>query len=117
MPIYAYRCQDCGHELEVLQKISDAPLTDCPACQRPGLAKQVTAAGFHLKGSGWYATDFKGNGTKPKEAKAEGKSVDAEAKPEGAKPAESTPATAKATDSSKAVASPAPPGGSGPASS
>ena len=65
MPIYAYRCQDCGHEVEVLQKISDAPLTDCPACQHPSLVKKVTAAGFQLKGSGWYATDFKGGAKKP----------------------------------------------------
>lgn len=59
MPIYAYKCSDCGHEREVLQKISDAPLTDCPNCGHPSLAKQVTAAGFQLKGSGWYATDFR----------------------------------------------------------
>ena len=59
MPIYAYKCTDCGHEREVLQKISDAPLTDCPDCGHPSLAKQVTAAGFQLKGSGWYATDFR----------------------------------------------------------
>ena len=59
MPIYAYKCSDCGHEREVLQKISDAPLTDCPDCGQPSMAKQVTAAGFQLKGSGWYATDFR----------------------------------------------------------
>ena len=59
MPIYAYKCTDCGHEREVLQKISDAPLTDCPDCGHPSLAKQVTAAGFQLKGNGWYATDFR----------------------------------------------------------
>jgi putative FmdB family regulatory protein len=59
MPIYAYKCADCGHEREVLQKISDAPLTDCPDCGHPSMAKQVTAAGFQLKGSGWYATDFR----------------------------------------------------------
>lgn len=59
MPIYAYKCTDCGQERDVLQKISDAPLTDCPACGQPSLVKQVTAAGFQLKGSGWYATDFR----------------------------------------------------------
>jgi putative FmdB family regulatory protein len=59
MPIYAYKCSDCGHETEVLQKISDAPLTDCPDCGQPSMSKQVTAAGFQLKGSGWYATDFR----------------------------------------------------------
>ena len=60
MPIYAYRCESCGHTLDALQKVSDAPLRDCPACGAAALHKQVTAAGFQLKGSGWYATDFKG---------------------------------------------------------
>lgn len=60
MPIYAYRCESCGHAKDVLQKMSDAPLTDCPACAAPAFKKQLTAAGFQLKGSGWYATDFKG---------------------------------------------------------
>jgi putative FmdB family regulatory protein len=59
MPIYEYRCADCGHELEKLQKISDPPLVDCPACGKPGLQKLVSAAGFRLKGGGWYETDFK----------------------------------------------------------
>jgi len=60
MPIYAYRCTSCGFEKEHLQKMSDAPLTDCPECGKATYAKQLTAAGFQLKGSGWYATDFKG---------------------------------------------------------
>ncbi|MCB2262849.1 MAG: zinc ribbon domain-containing protein [Candidatus Thiosymbion ectosymbiont of Robbea hypermnestra] len=60
MPFYEYRCEHCGHELEVLQKISDAPLVDCPECARPALKKLVSAAGFRLKGGGWYETDFKG---------------------------------------------------------
>lgn len=60
MPIYAYRCADCGHTKDVLQKMSDAPLTTCPACGAESFSKQVTAAGFQLKGSGWYATDFRG---------------------------------------------------------
>ena len=60
MPIYAYRCGTCGHAKDVLQKISDAPLTRCPACGAETFAKQVTAAGFQLKGSGWYVTDFRG---------------------------------------------------------
>lgn len=68
MPIYAYKCSDCGHEQDVMQKVSDAPLTDCPQCGQPSFAKQLTAAGFQLKGSGWYATDFKGgSGTSKKE--------------------------------------------------
>lgn len=62
MPIYAYRCSSCGHAKDVLQKLSDAPLTSCPACGAESFSKQVTAAGFQLKGSGWYATDFKGGG-------------------------------------------------------
>lgn len=60
MPIYAYRCEACGFAKDVLQKISDAPLTDCTACGKPAFKKQVTAAGFQLKGSGWYVTDFRG---------------------------------------------------------
>ncbi len=64
MPIYAYRCEDCGHELDALQKISDAPLTDCPECGAAALKKQITAAAFRLKGAGWYETDFKKDGKK-----------------------------------------------------
>ena len=59
MPIYEYRCQQCGHELEKLQRMTDAPLLDCPACEQPGLRRLISAAGFRLKGSGWYETDFK----------------------------------------------------------
>ena len=62
MPIYAYRCASCGHSRDVLQKMSDPVLTTCPACGADQFQKQVTAAGFQLKGSGWYATDFKGGG-------------------------------------------------------
>lgn len=60
MPIYAYKCSTCGHARDVLQKMSDPVLTVCPACGADAFAKQLTAAGFQLKGSGWYATDFKG---------------------------------------------------------
>ena len=59
MAIYAYKCEACGHAHDALQKMSDAPLRDCPACEQPALVKQVTAAGFQLKGSGWYVTDFR----------------------------------------------------------
>jgi len=59
MPIYEYQCQDCGESLEILQKISDTPATDCPACGKPALKKKVSAAAFRLKGGGWYETDFK----------------------------------------------------------
>ena len=60
MPIYAYRCESCGHAKDVLQKMSDAPLSTCPACGAETFKKQLTAAGFQLKGSGWYVTDFRG---------------------------------------------------------
>ena len=63
MPIYAYRCSACGHAKDVLQKMSDPALTTCPSCGAESFAKQVTAAGFQLKGSGWYATDFRNGGS------------------------------------------------------
>ena len=73
MPIYEYRCSACGQEHEALQKVTEPPLTECPSCGRPGLQKLLTAAGFQLKGSGWYATDFKGGAKKPEEKKPEEK--------------------------------------------
>jgi putative FmdB family regulatory protein len=78
MPIYAYKCDACGHAKDVLQKMSDTPLTDCPACGAPQFNKQLTAPGFQLKGTGWYATDFKGGGTA---AAAAGTAADAVATP------------------------------------
>ena len=80
MPIYEYLCAACGHQEDHLQKLSAAPLTKCPACGKKKYQKQLTAAGFQLKGSGWYASDFKGGGKKPDEAKPEAK---AETKTEG----------------------------------
>jgi putative FmdB family regulatory protein len=65
MPIYEYKCSACSHELESLQKFSDAPLVTCPVCGKDALTKLVSAAGFQLKGSGWYQTDFRGGGAKP----------------------------------------------------
>jgi putative FmdB family regulatory protein len=65
MPIYAYRCEACGFAKDVLQKVSDAQLTECPSCGKSTFKKQVTAAGFQLKGTGWYATDFRGSGSAP----------------------------------------------------
>ncbi|MCC7326176.1 MAG: zinc ribbon domain-containing protein [Burkholderiales bacterium] len=65
MPIYEYRCAACQHKFDTLQKFSDAPLVDCPQCGKPALRKQVTAAGFQLKGSGWYQTDFRGGKEAP----------------------------------------------------
>ncbi len=78
MPIYEYRCAECGHQDEHLQKVSEKPLSKCPACGKPAYKKLLSAAGFQLKGSGWYATDFKATGKKPA-AKPEAKS---ESKPE-----------------------------------
>ncbi len=72
MPIYEYRCSSCGHEKEVLQKMSDAPLTECPACGKSSFKKLISAAGFQLKGSGWYATDFKGGSKKSGDSKKSG---------------------------------------------
>ena len=89
MPIYEYRCESCEHELEVIQKMSDAPLTDCPSCGEPALRKKISAAGFRLKGSGWYETDFKAGGNKKNLAKDE------------APPTESKTPEKKSSDSAK----------------
>ena len=93
MPIYEYKCTSCGHKKEVLQKLSDAPLKECPACGKATLSKLISAAGFHLKGSGWYATDFKGGSKSAKSdkerdgggTKADGKSADEAKSSDGAK--------------------------------
>jgi putative FmdB family regulatory protein len=77
MPIYEYRCAACGKEHEVLQKVSERPLTKCPSCGKPKLQKMLSAAGFQLKGSGWYATDFKNKSSKPAEKKSETKAPEA----------------------------------------
>ena len=73
MPIYEYRCNACGHTEEHLQKVSEAPLSVCPACGKPEYRKQLSAAGFQMKGTGWYATDFKGGSKKPADKKTETK--------------------------------------------
>ena len=70
MPIYAYKCSACGHAEDVMQKVSDTPLVACPECGQAAFAKQLTAAGFQLKGNGYYATDFKGGAPKKEEAAA-----------------------------------------------
>jgi putative FmdB family regulatory protein len=102
MPIYAYRCDACGHAVDLLRKVSDPPLSVCPACGADAFRKQVTAAGFQLKGSGWYVTDFRGG---PQASKPDGK---AEAKPE-AKPAAATGKSADAAPAASAKAdAPAP---------
>lgn len=101
MPIYAYRCEACGFTKDALQKVSDAPLTDCPSCGKPALKKQVTAAGFQLKGTGWYVTDFRnGSGGASAPAPAQGESK-VEAKPEAkseAKPEASPPSSSGTAD-------------------
>ena len=96
MPIYEYRCEACGHQEEFLQRVSEPPLTECPVCRKPTFHKLLSAAGFQLKGSGWYATDFKTTGKKPADKKADLKSdtkteTKSEAKSEPKK--KSTPAT------------------------
>ena len=80
MPIYEYMCGSCGHQMEALQKMSDAPLTDCPTCGKSSLSKQISAAGFRLKGGGWYETDFK-SGNKKNLAGDSGSSGKSESSP------------------------------------
>ena len=103
MPIYAYKCDACGHAKDVLQKMSDAPLTDCPACGAPKFNKQLTAPGFQLKGTGWYATDFKGGGAAAVPAAA-GTAADAVASPASA-PASDTSAPAATASAGACAAS------------
>ncbi len=90
MPIYAYRCSACGHEKDVLQKLSDPVLSVCPSCGESTFAKQLTAAGFQLKGSGWYATDFKGGAKAPAPA---ADNSPAKTEPTKTEPAAAAPAT------------------------
>jgi putative FmdB family regulatory protein len=102
MPIYAYRCEQCGFAKDVLQKLSDPVLTDCPECGKGTFKKQLTAAGFQLKGSGWYVTDFRG-GDKPPATGTSATPVDtksSDTKSTGAKAADSTPAAPAAKPSS-----------------
>jgi putative FmdB family regulatory protein len=115
MPIYEYRCSACGHELEVLQKFSEPPLTACPACGKSALTKLMSASGFQLKGSGWYATDFKSSGAKPAaksdtskeggskgaDAKGESKAADGKAESKGETKSAGSTETASAPSPSK----------------
>jgi putative FmdB family regulatory protein len=105
MPIYEYRCNACGHKLESLQRLSDAPLVTCPACGKDALAKQLSAAGFQLKGSGWYATDFKNSGSKPPAKDA--------AKPDAKADAPASAASEAKPDTSTAAKADAPAASSG----
>ncbi|MEJ5990778.1 FmdB family zinc ribbon protein [Ramlibacter sp. PS3R-8] len=107
MPIYAYKCGSCGHAKDVLQKISDTPLSVCPACGAESFTKQLTAAGFQLKGSGWYVTDFKsGNnaGSAPAADKAEGGKTE----PAKGEPAKTEPAKTESAKTESAKSEPAP---------
>jgi putative FmdB family regulatory protein len=101
MPIYAYKCASCGFAKDVLQKISDAPLTGCPQCGAQAFSKQITAAGFQLKGSGWYATDFRGGSKTKPETASDTDTAKTESKPAESKSAESKPADSKPADSPK----------------
>lgn len=114
MPIYAYRCTSCGHAQDVLQKISDPLLEVCPACGAATFAKQVTAAGFQLKGSGWYVTDFRGGNAAPKKdgdgaADAPAKADGADAKPANGSDAKPTAGDAKPAKGAEATSTPAGP--------
>jgi len=100
MPIYEYRCAACGHQDEHLQKVADAPLVVCPSCGKRKYQKQLSAAGFQLKGTGWYATDFKGSAKKSADKKTDGKT---ESKPES-KPESKTEAKPEKKSESKAAA-------------
>ena len=111
MPIYAYKCDSCGFAKDVLQKISDTPLSQCPSCGAETYRKQVTAAGFQLKGSGWYVTDFRGGGNgaaaKSDDKPAESGAGKSDTGIEATKPADkSTPAPAADAAPRKASATP-----------
>jgi putative FmdB family regulatory protein len=107
MPIYAYKCSACGHAKDVLQKMSDAPLSVCPACGAASFSKQLTAAGFQLKGSGWYVTDFRDGGGSKSDGESKSASASTESPAAPAAPAASAPAAAPAPVAAPAAA-PAP---------
>ena len=115
MPIYEYECRLCGHRLEKLQKISEQPLTDCPACEQPALRKLVSAAAFRLKGGGWYETDFKDEKSRRNLAKEDGKAGESDgAKTTGDKDGEAKTDSGSAGKESKSGTQPS--GGSAAAS-
>ena len=117
MPIYAYKCSACGHASDVLQKLSDQPLSVCPACGQSTYSKQVTAAGFQLKGSGWYVTDFRNNGTAAAKTSEAAPAKAPAAGDSGAAPAPSAPAAASTTPGAGGPAPAASPAPSTPPSS
>lgn len=101
MPIYEYQCEACHEQLEALQKISDAPLLECPRCGKPALKKKISAAAFRLKGSGWYETDFKTGNKKNLVGGSEGAGSSSSPGSGDSKSSESTPGKSKPGDSSK----------------
>jgi putative FmdB family regulatory protein len=107
MPIYPYRCENCGFQKDALQKLSDAPLRDCPECGQPRLVKQLTAAGFALKGTGWYVTDFRDSGKKSASSDAAKPAAASAETSGGASDTTSAPpaAAAESTSTSSAAAS------------
>ncbi|KXU90684.1 FmdB family transcriptional regulator [Caballeronia megalochromosomata] len=104
MPIYAYRCAHCGHEKDVLQKLSDAPLTQCPACGKDAFSKQVTAAGFQLKGSGWYVTDFRSGNSGAKSGAAKPDDASSSGASNSNSSDSATPASTSSSDAAKPAA-------------
>ncbi|BFG72351.1 hypothetical protein PTKU46_03840 [Paraburkholderia terrae] len=116
MPIYAYRCESCGFAKDVLQKMSDAPLTQCPECGTDAFRKQVTAAGFQLKGSGWYVTDFRGGNSGNKSGGPASNAPDASASKTDSKP-EATGSSDSAASATTPATAPTPAAAPAPASS
>lgn len=107
MPIYAYKCTNCGFEKDELQKMSAAPLVDCPNCGQPTLKKQLTAAGFQLKGSGWYVTDFRDGGKAPAATAVAPATAGGDNAANGAKPADAAPAAKSDASAGSGDAKPA----------
>ena len=108
MPIYAYRCESCGFGKDALQKMSDAPLTNCPECGKDTFRKQVTAAGFQLKGSGWYVTDFRGGNSANAAPAPDANAAAAPANGEGGSTASASSDSAASSTTSAAAAPAAP---------
>jgi putative FmdB family regulatory protein len=115
MPIYEYRCNNCGHEMEAMQKLADDPLKDCPECAEPALKKLISPVGFRLKGSGWYETDFK-TGDKKKNLAEGGEKSSSENKPAEGK-SEKSDGAKKTESSGKSETKSSSGSGSGPSSS
>lgn len=115
MPIYEYRCEECGAEKEILQRLTDAPLTVCPECGKPAMKKLVSAAGFHLKGTGWYVTDFRDKPAAKSGKSDNDKSDKSEKSSKSDKPGDSAkPADTTTKESSKTASAPAAPAKAAP---